>query len=84
MKATIRGVRYDTDKAILVGGYTHDVGEGDPSWWEARLYRQPRSGRYFLAGRGGNMTIFAKGAHLFPLATHTAIDWAERYIDGKL
>jgi len=84
MKATIRGVRYDTDKAILVGGYTHDVGEGDPSWWQARLYRQPRSGRYFLVGRGGGMTVFAKGERLMPLYLHDAIEWSRWHLSGTL
>jgi hypothetical protein len=83
MKATIRGVRYDTDKAILVGQHTHGK-SGDLSYWMARLYRLPISGRYFLVGTGGAMTVFAGEARLLPFATHTAVDWAERYLEGAL
>lgn len=63
MKAIINGVRYDTDKATLIGetsGGSDFV--TDYRYWDAGLYVTPRSGRYFVAGRGGPMSRFARSA----------------------
>ena len=89
MKAIINGKRYDTSKAILVGeasstGYSRS----DFSFWEAALYRTPKSGAFFLAGEGGAMTQFAHhvangrtfGDGIFPMTKADALEWAERYL----
>lgn len=83
MKTTIRGVRYDSDRAILVGKHVHGKVEADPSWWSASLCRQPTSGRYFLAGTGGNMTVFRGDARIIPLTVNEGLAWADRYLGGK-
>lgn len=64
MKAIINGVRFDTEKAIEIGtGGSHgDVSVTDFSFWTATLYKTPRSGRYFLAGRGGARSMFSRSA----------------------
>ena len=84
MKAIINGLRYDTDKAILVGeasyGYSGDFGR-----WDAGLYKTPRSKRFFLAGSGGAMSRWARnsrtgGSGIFPMSDEEAREWAERYL----
>lgn len=93
MKKIVNGKRYDDEKAVQIGGYDN-IGRGADSWsdfraWEAVLYRT-RSGRYFLSGSGGPMTMFFKnvgqnswtgGEDIIPLTKHEALEWAERYLD---
>jgi hypothetical protein len=92
MKKIIDGKRYDTEKAILIGEATSDNAyPGDFRYWEANLYRTPKSGRYFLAGNGGAMTRFARscgdgtcgGYGLFPMSPAEALEWAERNLDAE-
>jgi hypothetical protein len=90
MKAIIRGKRYDTEKATLIGksGSNGHISITDFSWWEAGLYRTPRSGTYFLAGEGGPMTMFAHsvgngrtgGSRIIEMDVADALDWAERHL----
>ena len=94
MKRIINGMRYDTEKADLIGDASYGCypGSGDFSHWNASLYRTPKSGRYFLAGEGGAMTQFAThfpdgmrggGSKLIPLEKGEALAWAERYLDPE-
>lgn len=89
MKAIINGTRYDTSKAQKIGEFDN-IGagassQGDFHFWEASLYRTPRSGKFFLVGYGGPMTQF--GAHggwgqkFIPMSRDEAFDWAQRYLD---
>jgi hypothetical protein len=88
MKAIINGKRYDTDKAVLVGEASSGLSRSDFGWWEAGLYKTPRSGAFFLAGSGGprtrwaysvgNMTSGSEGIH--PLEGAEALEWAERFL----
>jgi hypothetical protein len=89
MKAILNGLRYDTDKAVLIGKYyTSDMSRSDFQWWEAGLWRTPRVGRYFLAGSGGPMTMFAHrvpngsmgGSKVIPMSAEEAREWADRYL----
>lgn len=91
IRKIINGKRYDTSKALLVGEHDHGSypGSGDFSHWSAALYKTPRSGRFFLAGQGGAMTMFAQhlpdggacgGERLIPMSTEDALEWAERYL----
>ena len=94
MRKIINGTRYDTDKAIEIG-YFDNVGAGassrsDFQFWEAALYKTPKSGRYFLAGFGGPMTQFSRtidqnswtgGSKIIPLSHDEAFEWAQRYLD---
>jgi hypothetical protein len=91
MKAIINGFRYDTEKAIEVGSY--DYGNaGDFEEWSATLYKTPRAGRYFLAGRGGPMTMyrstsdgrnFGWGSAITPMTEEEAFDWAQEYLSPE-
>ena len=90
MKKIINGLRYDTENATLIGSYsTPGIGTGDFSYWEASLYKTPRSGRYFLAGEGHGMTMFGStfgecrgwGSKLIPMSEREALEWAEQYLD---
>lgn len=93
MKAIFDGIRYDTDKADLVGetdALSHGVASTtDFAYWEASLYVTPRARRYFLAGRGGPMTRWARsvgggtysgGSGITPMSPAEAREWAERYL----
>lgn len=90
MKATINGLRYDTENAVCIGRATSPDAESttDFSWWEAGLYRTPRAGRFFLAGEGGAMTRFSgaysggagRGSKVIPLDDAEAREWAEEYL----
>lgn len=88
MKAIINGRIYDTEKAILVGEYSH-LYRSDFSWWEAGLYRTPKLGRYFMAGEGGPMSQFGKrtadnmmgsGEKIIPMEKAEALEWAEQQL----
>lgn len=89
MKAIIEGVRYDTDSAELIGeAYTYG-NRGDYTYWEAALYRSPRAKRYFLAGSGGPMTMWAKrsgsngwsgSSGIKPMERAEAFEWAQAHL----
>lgn len=89
MKAIINGKRFDTEKAVLVGKASSGLMRSDFGWWEARLYRTPRTKTYFLAGEGGPKTRWARrygdmwgnGEGISPLSPEEAREWAERYLD---
>ena len=91
MKAIIKGTRYDTANAILIGEATH-APVRDYTHWEAGLYRTPRGTSHFLAGRGGPMTQFADvvdhttrraGERIIPLSEADALEWAEQYLEPE-
>jgi hypothetical protein len=88
MKAIINGKRYDTEKATLVGETTQGY-QGDFNRWEAGLYVTPRSKAYFLAGRGGAMTRFARpdegggytgSSRILPMDADEALEWAAAHL----
>jgi hypothetical protein len=93
MMKIINGRRYDTEKAHLVGEYDN-MGRGvdsvdDFRFWQAALYRTPKSGQYFIAGFGGPMSRFAQSAgsnrweggwDLIPMTRQEALEWAEVYL----
>lgn len=92
MKAIINGTLYNTDTAIPLGSANNtgpQISRTSAEWWEATLYRTPRSGRYFLAGRGGPMSMFAKsvgartwsgGERIVPLDEPEAFSWAQEHL----
>jgi hypothetical protein len=61
MRVVIDGRIYDTATATEVGevGSGSGVQYGDFGWWTATLYRTQR-GRFFIKGRGGARSPFAK------------------------
>jgi len=83
MRKIIRGVRYDTEKARLVG-------QASCCCWDAWLFCARRSGRYFLFGEGGPMSRFAQsagrnvlkgGRDIIPLSREEALRWAREYLE---
>ena len=91
MKAIIEGVRYDTEKATLIGEASYGFA-GDFARWEASLYVSPRARRYFLAGEGGPMSFWAEngdqpgerrsGSGIKPMSKAAALEWAERHLSA--
>lgn len=65
MKAIIQGVLYDTDAATEIGEFI--VGEG-PGSIVGVVYKTPRSGRYFIHGKGGFLTRFRDGPRIVPIS----------------
>jgi hypothetical protein len=89
MKAVIDGVRYDTNKAEIVGSHNTGRGWNNFRHWEATLYVTSK-GCFFLAGEGGGMTEFAHtcsdnsrsaGSRVIPMNAEEALRWAEQYLD---
>lgn len=95
MRAIINGVRFDTDKATLIGQTSNDnvCSRSDFHYWEAGLYVTPRSRRYFLAGEGGAMTRFSRsagqnawtgGSGIHPMTAEEALEWAEKELPTEV
>lgn len=91
MKKIIDGFRYDTEKADKVC----DIREASPSDFkhiDAALYCTKRSRKFFIAGSGGPMTMFARrvdqnswsgGSSLIPLTIEDARKYAEKYASDE-
>ena len=82
-------MRYDTEKAIKVGTYCSPESTSDFTWFEATLYKTPRSRRFFLAGEGGALSRFAQscgqntwtgGSDIIPLGYRIALEWAKKHL----
>lgn len=89
MESIINGLRYNTDKAEVIGSYDNGLSRSDFRRWAATLYVTPKSRRFFLAGEGGPLTSFAKqcsngsktvGSAIVPLTKEEALEWAEKYL----
>ena len=92
MKKVSKGMRYDTQKALWICDILEGAGRQDFRCINASLYRTPRSSRYFIAGYGGAMTVFAKTASdgtsygskdLIPLTREQALKYAEEHATVK-
>lgn len=95
VRKTIDGLRYDTAKSEWIwtdtAGYPGEI-DTDFNSFEEGLYITPRSRRYFLAGRGGAATKYARrvadgtvaGEKVFPLSKEAAYEWAERVMPSSL
>lgn len=89
MKTTIRGKRYDTATAKLLGSMQGGGSEGNPAFYEESLYRAARTGKHFLAGRGGPESRYAElgrdgwtgGEQIRVIELRTARAWAAQYLD---
>lgn len=93
MKKIINGKRFDTSKSITIGSFDN-IGSGASSttdfhYWEATLYKTPRSGQYFLAGSGGPMSRYAEasgnnswsgGEGITPMSKEDAFEFAQQYL----
>jgi hypothetical protein len=88
MKKIIKGKRYDTETARLMGSWGNN--RTDFSYVHEELYRK-KTGEYFLYGRGGAMSKYAEavdqnswsgGSDIRPLTYEEARDWAEHHLDA--
>lgn len=59
MKVIIRGRAYNTETAQLVCDLSYGYRGTSFSWHETQLY-QTRNGTFFVAGRGGPMSMWAR------------------------
>lgn len=91
MKKIINGLTYNTETATLICDISNDVGSSDFRFVDAELYIT-RNGRFFVAGRGGAMSIFAKGdgqgtrwgaSGVIPICKDEARDYAERHASDE-
>lgn len=89
MNKVIRGKRYDTKTAQVVG---HDYGNPvrDFSHWAETLYKK-KTGEFFLYGKGGAASKYRErttdgmwcgGEKIMPLTLKEAQAWAEEHMDG--
>ncbi len=92
MKKIINGQRWDTEKANLVCEISEGA-VGDFRHFKAELYQTKRSKRFFLAGEGGPMTVFAHhcadgstsgGSDIIPLSDEDARRYAEQYASTEV
>ena len=88
MNKVIRGKRYNTETAKLVGTWEANEPENSDFWEKEELY-QKRSGEFFLIGQGGAQTQYARfsmggeskpGIELRPIEPEEASDWAEEHL----
>jgi hypothetical protein len=72
---TFQGKRhvYDTEKAEQLGTHAFSY-YGDPAGYEETLYKT-KGGLYFLFGRGGATSPYAKGEDITPLSEAKAKAW---------
>lgn len=92
MKAIVNGVRYDTEKASLIGEHCPIDDRRDFGWFREQLYKTPRSGRYFISGEGNARSPYATslgggswigGEKIIPLKGEAeAFAWAQRNLDA--
>jgi hypothetical protein len=60
MQQIIDGLKYDTEKADKIGDLDNGYYANDFNHWHGTLYRTKKRKHYFLAGRGGPMSMFAR------------------------
>ena len=82
MKKTINGVVYNNQTAVLIGSSI--VNNDNDTWWSCKLMKTPVSGRYFLSGAGGWMTIFKGGERIIPLTSKQAKIWAYNHLPIRI
>lgn len=89
MKKIIKGKRYDTETAKVVGEWANEYPANDFRSAVETLYRK-RNGEYFLHGEGGAMSKYAQscgdntwsgGARIMPLTYDSAREWAEKHLE---
>lgn len=91
MKKIINKSLYNTDTARLVGQSNNGEQWGDFTRIDQDLY-QTKSGKYFLHGYGGAMTIYAEhhgnstsgGEKIIPLTADEAREFAEEHLSPDI
>jgi hypothetical protein len=91
MKKIINGAKYDTATAKELGNWDNNELYGDFKYCEETLYRT-KSGKYFLHGEGGAMSIYSEscgnnsrsgGEEIIPMSREAAMEWAGERLDGE-
>ena len=90
MQKIIKGRKYDTDTAQEVCGYSNGLPFGDFDWVQETLYVK-RTGEYFLHGKGGARSKYAKadgdfmggGSEIIPLSEKEAQSFVEENGDTE-
>lgn len=85
MIKVINGKRYNTENAHRNGQWSTGGSLNDVHYADETLYRTPRSGAYFLHGKGHAMTRWAEhrgklrgwGEGILPLTQEDALRWAQ-------
>lgn len=90
MKKIIDGLKYDTEKSLLIGEGGNSLSRRDFNYCYESLYKT-KSGRFFLSGEGGAMTKYSQkvdsnsragGSGIIPLSKEDALSWAENNLDS--
>lgn len=87
MKKIINGRKYDTETAKEVGFFSNEYPCGDFNWCQETLYKK-KTGEYFLHGKGGALSNYAKsvwggttgGSEIIPMSEDRAKKLAEKYL----
>lgn len=88
MRKIINGKLYDTETAREVASFESNFARNDFSFYEETLFRK-RNGEFFLSGKGGPMSHYAKreiggmtgGEAIIPLTEEEARRWLEDNAD---
>lgn len=87
MKKVINGKIYDTDKATKICALNQGNGISDVYWAEFELYQTLKSKRFFIAGKGGPLSLFGKpsrdggwdsGEGIIPISEEKALELCEK------
>lgn len=90
MKKIISGKVYNTDTAKKIATFCPDIAKGDFAYYEETLHLK-RTGEYFLHGKGGGLSRYAKnlggdswgpGEAIQPLTYAEAKAWAESRLEA--
>lgn len=90
MNKIIKGKRYNTETAELIGTYENNEPEKSDLWVKEELYRK-RTGEFFLVCQGGALTEYGiisvngtdkPGEELDPITAEYAAEWCEENLTG--
>jgi hypothetical protein len=88
MKIIINGKKYDTETATPISQYSDSRAVNDFRYYREQLC-QKTTGEYFLYGKGGPMSKYARstgdgydgGEKIIPLTHEEAREWAEKHLE---
>jgi hypothetical protein len=90
MRTVIDGIRYDTNKAEIVGSY--NIWPGWNDFRNRKRLCMTSNGCFFLARESGAMTEFAHtcsdnsrtaSSRIVPISAEEALRWAEQYLESS-
>jgi hypothetical protein len=91
MKKVVKGKIYNTKTAEKIANYWNGLSNSDFRYFRESLYIT-KKGDYFIAGRGGPMTIYghsvgnltASGEDIFPMSREDAERWTELFAEAGI